>query len=219
MWHDVASRPCRKSRQTPRRLDADPHHRKDRTDDNGNARLCRRARLSQTLPRPLINGKSPMYRPIAAALLLTTTAAPARRPNRASTPRTSRRPSAPLPRISSRAARPARVGEERTIGYLIGRLQALLGLEPAGTGGGWTQPVPLLRTRLGTPTMLAFDRKGDGDAADLRHRHLSLDAPAEGSGGDRRTRRSSSSVTASPPPNAAGTISRARTSRARSRSS
>jgi Zn-dependent M28 family amino/carboxypeptidase len=54
---------------------------------------------------------------------------------------------------------PGTVGEERTIGYLIGRLQAL-GLEPAGVGGGWTQPVPLLHTRLGTPTTLAFDRKG-----------------------------------------------------------
>ncbi|MHA4838660.1 M20/M25/M40 family metallo-hydrolase [Sphingopyxis sp. MSC1_008] len=54
---------------------------------------------------------------------------------------------------------PGTVGEERTIGYLIGWLQAL-GLEPAGTDGGWTQPVPLLHTRLGTPTTLAFDRKG-----------------------------------------------------------
>jgi Zn-dependent M28 family amino/carboxypeptidase len=54
---------------------------------------------------------------------------------------------------------PGTVGEERTIGYLIGRLQAL-GLEPAGTDGGWTQPVPLLHTRLGTPATLAFDRKG-----------------------------------------------------------
>jgi len=54
---------------------------------------------------------------------------------------------------------PGTVGEERTIGYLIGRLQAL-GLEPAGPNGGWTQPVPLLHTRLGTPTTLAFDRGG-----------------------------------------------------------
>ena len=54
---------------------------------------------------------------------------------------------------------PGTVGEERTIGYLIGRLQAL-GLEPAGPDGGWTQPVPLLHTRLGTPTTLAFDRGG-----------------------------------------------------------
>ena len=54
---------------------------------------------------------------------------------------------------------PGTAGEERTIGYLIGRLQAL-GLEPAGTDGGWTQSVPLLHTRLGTPATLAFDRKG-----------------------------------------------------------
>ena len=52
---------------------------------------------------------------------------------------------------------PGTVGEERTVGYLIGRLEAL-GLEPAGTDGGWTQPVPLLHTRLGTPITLAFNR-------------------------------------------------------------
>ena len=54
---------------------------------------------------------------------------------------------------------PGTVGEERTIGYLIGRLEAM-GLEPAGVDGGWTQPVPLLHTRLGSPEKLAFDRKG-----------------------------------------------------------
>ncbi|WP_439569193.1 M20/M25/M40 family metallo-hydrolase [Sphingopyxis sp.] len=54
---------------------------------------------------------------------------------------------------------PGTIGEERTVGYLIGRLQAL-GLEPAGVDGGWTQPVPLLHTRLGTPTTLAFERRG-----------------------------------------------------------
>ncbi|MBA3942011.1 MAG: peptidase M20 [Sphingopyxis sp.] len=53
---------------------------------------------------------------------------------------------------------PGTIGEERTIGYLIGRLQAL-GLEPAGPDGGWTQPVPLLHTRLGAPETLAFARK------------------------------------------------------------
>jgi Zn-dependent M28 family amino/carboxypeptidase len=53
---------------------------------------------------------------------------------------------------------PGTIGEERTIGYLIGRLQAL-GLEPAGTNGGWTQPVPLLHTALGTPAKLAFGGK------------------------------------------------------------
>src|SRR3546814_16091765 len=35
-----------------------------------------------------------------------------------------------------------------------------MGLEPAGVDGGWTQPVPLLHTRLGTPETLAFDREG-----------------------------------------------------------
>lgn len=52
---------------------------------------------------------------------------------------------------------PGTIGEERTIGYLIGRLQAL-GLEPAGTNGGWTQPVPLLHTALGSPAKLQFER-------------------------------------------------------------
>ncbi len=54
---------------------------------------------------------------------------------------------------------PGTVGEERTVGYLIGRLQAL-GLEPAGVDGGWTQKVPLLHTRLGKAETLAFDRDG-----------------------------------------------------------
>ncbi len=51
---------------------------------------------------------------------------------------------------------PGTVGEERTIGYLIGRLQGL-GLEPGGKDGSWTQVVPLLHTRLGTPGRLAFE--------------------------------------------------------------
>ncbi len=43
---------------------------------------------------------------------------------------------------------PGTVGEERTIGYLIGRFEAM-GLEPGGPDGQWVQPVPLLHTRLG----------------------------------------------------------------------
>ncbi|MGN3975385.1 M28 family metallopeptidase [Tsuneonella sp. SYSU-LHT278] len=54
---------------------------------------------------------------------------------------------------------PGTVGEERAIGYLIGRLQGL-GLEPGGNEGAWTQVVPLLRTRLGEPTLLAFEHAG-----------------------------------------------------------
>ena len=48
---------------------------------------------------------------------------------------------------------PGTLGEERTVGYLIGRFQAL-GLEPAGPGGKWVQDVPLLHTRLGAPQRL-----------------------------------------------------------------
>ena len=54
---------------------------------------------------------------------------------------------------------PGTVGEERTIGYLIGRLQGL-GLEPGGEDGTWTQKVPLLHTRLGTPGTLSFEHGG-----------------------------------------------------------
>ncbi len=54
---------------------------------------------------------------------------------------------------------PGTVGEERTIGYLIGRLQAM-GLEPGGEDGGWTQRVPLLHTQLGEPRTLAFSHGG-----------------------------------------------------------
>ncbi|MFK4003685.1 M28 family metallopeptidase [Qipengyuania sp. NPDC077563] len=55
---------------------------------------------------------------------------------------------------------PGTAGEDRTIGYLIGRLQAL-GLEPGGENGTWTQKVPLLHTRLGTPERLAFQHDGN----------------------------------------------------------
>ncbi|MBP9826412.1 MAG: M20/M25/M40 family metallo-hydrolase, partial [Thermoanaerobaculia bacterium] len=55
---------------------------------------------------------------------------------------------------------PGTVGEERTIGYLIGRLQAL-GLEPGGENGTWTQRVPLLHTELGEASMLAFEHDGE----------------------------------------------------------
>jgi Zn-dependent M28 family amino/carboxypeptidase len=50
---------------------------------------------------------------------------------------------------------PGTRGEDRTLGYLIARFEAL-GLEPAGPDGGWLQKVPLLHTRLQTPRQLAF---------------------------------------------------------------
>jgi len=51
---------------------------------------------------------------------------------------------------------PGTRGEDRTLGYLIARFQSL-GLEPAGTDGGWVQKVPLIHTRLGTPRTMRFD--------------------------------------------------------------
>jgi len=50
---------------------------------------------------------------------------------------------------------PGTPGEDRTIGYIIARFQAL-GLEPGGPDGQWTQSVPLLHTRLGAARTLAF---------------------------------------------------------------
>ena len=54
------------------------------------------------------------------------------------------------PALEGRA--PGTPGEERTVAWLVARLKAL-GLQPGGPGGGWTQPVPLIRTQLGTGTM------------------------------------------------------------------
>ena len=59
---------------------------------------------------------------------------------------------------------PGTAGEKRTIDYLVARCQAL-GLEPAGPNGQWLQEVPLLHTRLGAATRLAF--KGPQGAAAL----------------------------------------------------
>ncbi|MBH0112502.1 M20/M25/M40 family metallo-hydrolase [Novosphingobium sp. YJ-S2-02] len=50
---------------------------------------------------------------------------------------------------------PGTTGEERTIGYLIARMQDI-GLEPAGPDGQWVQTVPLLHTALQPARKLAF---------------------------------------------------------------
>ncbi|WP_404713106.1 M28 family metallopeptidase [Sphingomonas sp. MMS24-J13] len=49
---------------------------------------------------------------------------------------------------------PGTPGETKTVDYLIGRFKAL-GLEPGGAGGSWTQPVPLVRTKIGAGTIAA----------------------------------------------------------------
>ncbi|WP_017669773.1 M20/M25/M40 family metallo-hydrolase [Blastomonas sp. AAP53] len=54
---------------------------------------------------------------------------------------------------------PGTRGEDRTLGYLIARFEAL-GLEPAGPDGGWLQKVPLLHTRLQTARRLDFETPG-----------------------------------------------------------
>ncbi len=43
-------------------------------------------------------------------------------------------------------------GEERTVAYLIQQFQAA-GLEPGGENGGWTQAVPMIRTKLEAPAV------------------------------------------------------------------
>ena len=49
------------------------------------------------------------------------------------------------------------VGEEKTVAYLTEQFRAA-GLEPGGENGGWTQTVPMIRTKLQTPMKLSFGR-------------------------------------------------------------
>lgn len=58
---------------------------------------------------------------------------------------------------------PGTAGEDKTIGYLIGRFEAL-GLEPGGVDGTWTQKVPLLHTALGAPETLSISVGGQETA-------------------------------------------------------
>jgi Zn-dependent M28 family amino/carboxypeptidase len=54
---------------------------------------------------------------------------------------------------------PGTVGEQRTIGYLVARFEAL-GLEPGGPNGQWVQTVPLLHTKLGAAETLGVAQRG-----------------------------------------------------------
>jgi Zn-dependent M28 family amino/carboxypeptidase len=54
---------------------------------------------------------------------------------------------------------PGTPGEERTIPYLIEQFKAA-GLEPAGENGGWTQTVPMIRTKLQAPVNLGVSASG-----------------------------------------------------------
>jgi len=44
------------------------------------------------------------------------------------------------------------LGEQRTVAYLTEQFRAA-GLEPGGDNGGWTQAVPMIRTKLGAPAV------------------------------------------------------------------
>ncbi|GAA0676188.1 Zn-dependent M28 family amino/carboxypeptidase [Sphingomonas insulae] len=49
---------------------------------------------------------------------------------------------------------PGTPGEAKTVDWLVAQFKAA-GLEPGGPGGSWTQPVPLIRTMLGSGTVSA----------------------------------------------------------------
>ena len=51
------------------------------------------------------------------------------------------------------------VGEEKTVAYLIEQFRAA-GLEPGGENGGWTQTVPMIRTKLQSPMKLSIRQAG-----------------------------------------------------------
>ena len=50
---------------------------------------------------------------------------------------------------------PGTPGEAKTVDYLVARFKAL-GLQPGGPDGRWTQPVPLVRTKVEGEPSLAF---------------------------------------------------------------
>ncbi len=52
-----------------------------------------------------------------------------------------------------------RLGEEKTVAYLIEQFRAA-GLEPGGENGGWTQTVPMIRTKLQSPMDLSIRQAG-----------------------------------------------------------
>ncbi|RZL56208.1 MAG: peptidase M20, partial [Sphingomonas sp.] len=86
---------------------------------------------------------------LAALPLLAATTAPVRIP--------AERLSADVKVLASDAFEgraPGTPGEAKTVAWLIDQFKAA-GLEPGGPGGSWTQPVPLVRTQLGTGAVTA----------------------------------------------------------------
>ena len=66
-------------------------------------------------------------------------------------------------------------GEEKTVAYLIEQFQAA-GLEPGGENGGWTQTVPMIRTKLAAAEPV--DRAGGQDDRAALSRRTSISAPS-----------------------------------------
>ena len=50
-------------------------------------------------------------------------------------------------------------GEEKTVAYLIDQFKAA-GMEPGGENGGWTQIVPMIRTKLQAPMSFSVSQRG-----------------------------------------------------------
>lgn len=74
---------------------------------------------------------------------------------------------------------PATAGEAKTVDWLIAQYRKI-GLEPGGENGGWTQDVPLLRTRIGTPSRLDVTIGGNAMPLELRKDvYLSTLSPVE----------------------------------------
>ncbi|HWE99506.1 MAG TPA: M28 family metallopeptidase [Caulobacteraceae bacterium] len=74
---------------------------------------------------------------------------------------------------------PGTPGEARTVDYLVRRFQAL-GLQPGGPQGRWTQDVPLVHTRTGTPRALAVAGLGAADElAQFRDIYVSTARPVD----------------------------------------
>ncbi|MBB5279445.1 M20/M25/M40 family metallo-hydrolase [Pacificimonas flava] len=71
---------------------------------------------------------------------------------------------------------PGTAGEDRTLGYLIARFEAL-GLEPAGPDGQWLQTVPLLHTKLGKGSMAFATPTGTMPATQAEEIYVSTIRP------------------------------------------
>ncbi|MFM6932415.1 MAG: M20/M25/M40 family metallo-hydrolase [Novosphingobium sp.] len=74
------------------------------------------------------------------------------------------------PSFAGRA--PGTAGEAKTINWLVGQLKKI-GLKPGGPNGAWIQPVPLIRTRLGSGTIAATGKAGSLTLTQMRDIYVS----------------------------------------------